>query len=73
MRFILSLGLLIALCASASAAKVKHAKPRAVIVAPSQGVNSGFGLAPALTEQERKRLHDLNVPSYNDPSKFGGA
>jgi hypothetical protein len=66
MRYVLALGLLIALCVSASAAKVHRAKPRDVIVAPSQS------LTPALTDQERKRLHDINIPSYNDPSKFGG-
>ena len=65
MRYVLALGLLIALCASASAAKVRP-KPRDVIVAPSQS------LTPALTDQERKRLHDINIPSYNDPSRFGG-
>lgn len=66
MRSVLALGLLIALCAPASAAKVNHARPKQVIAPPSL---DGTGL----TEQERKRLHDINIPSPNDPSKFGGA
>ena len=66
MRFVLALGLLIAICAPASAAKV-HSRPRQVIAPP------GAGVTPALSEQERKRLHDINIPSYNDPSRFGGA
>ena len=65
MRYVLALGLLIALSASASAAKVRHSTPRQTIVSPSPG------LTPELTPQERKRLHDINIPSYNDPSKFG--
>ena len=38
MRSVLALGLLITLCASASAATVHHSKPRHAIVRPSQGV-----------------------------------
>ncbi len=37
-RSVLALGLLVALCASANAATVHRAKPRHVIVRPSQGV-----------------------------------
>jgi hypothetical protein len=63
MRFVLALGLLVALCAPASAAKkVHHAKPRHVIVRPVQPVDPRF--PPVLMDQ---------TPSYNDPSKFGGA
>jgi hypothetical protein len=62
MRFVLALGLLIALCASANAAKVHHAKPRHVVVRPVQPVDPRF--PPVLQDQ---------TPSYNDPSKFGGA
>jgi len=62
MRFVLALGLLIAVVASANAAKVHHAKPRHVIVRPSQRVDPRF--PPVLQDQ---------TPSYNDPSKFGGA
>jgi hypothetical protein len=61
MRSVLALGLLIALCASANAARVHHSKPRHVIVRPSQGVDPRF--PPVLQDQ---------TPSYNDPSKFGG-
>jgi hypothetical protein len=62
MRSVLALGLLIALCASANAARVHHSKPRHVIVRPSQSVDPRF--PPVLQDQ---------TPSYNDPSKFGGA
>ncbi|MBR1266828.1 hypothetical protein JQ629_04805 [Bradyrhizobium sp. AUGA SZCCT0222] len=63
MRFVLALGVLIAFSASASAAKkVHHAKPRQVIVRPVQPVDPRF--PPVLMDQ---------TPSYNDPSKFGGA
>ena len=61
MRCVLALGLLIALGASADAAKVHHAKSRNVIVRPTQPVDPRF--PPVLQDQ---------TPSYNDPSKFGG-
>ena len=62
MRFVLALGFLIALVASANAARVHHPKPRHVIVRPSQVVDPRF--PPVLQDQ---------TPSYNDPSKLGGA
>jgi len=62
MRCVLALGLLIALCASASAARVHHSKPRHVIVPSSQGVDPRF--PPVLQDQ---------TPSYDDPSKRGSA
>ena len=71
MRYVLAFGLLIALGASANAAKVHHGKPRDAIAGPSQAVIPGR--TPELTPQERQRLHDINIPSYNDPSRFGGA
>ena len=61
MRSVLAFGLLIALCASAYAARVHHSKPRHVIVRPSQGMDPRF--PPVLQDQ---------TPSYDDPSKFGG-
>ena len=61
MRAVLVLGVLIALCASASAAKVHHAKPRHAIVRPIQPVDPRF--PPVLQDQ---------TPGYDDPSKFGG-
>jgi hypothetical protein len=60
MRSVLALSLLIALCASAAAARVHHAKPRHVIVRPSQDVDPRF--PPVLEDQ---------TPRYDDPSKFG--
>ena len=61
MRSVLTLGLLIALCASADAKTAHHSKPRHVIVRPSQVVDPRF--PPVLQDQ---------TPSYDDPSKFGG-
>jgi hypothetical protein len=49
MSSVLALGLLIALCASANAAKVHHAKPRHVIARPSQAVDPRF--PPVLQDQ----------------------
>jgi hypothetical protein len=60
MRSVLSLGLLVTLCAPADAATVHHAKPRHVIVRPSQGVDPRF--PPVLQDQ---------TPSYDDPSRRG--
>jgi hypothetical protein len=63
MRSILASVLLIVFSASAAtAAKVHHAKPRHVIVRPTQNVDPRF--PPVLQDQ---------TPSYNDPSKWGGA
>jgi hypothetical protein len=61
MRSVLALSLLIALGASANAAKVHHAKSRHVVVRPSQPVDPRF--PPVLQDQ---------TPRYDDPSKFGG-
>jgi hypothetical protein len=61
MRSVLALGLLIALCAAANAAKVHHSKPRHIIVRPTQPVDPRF--PPVLQDQ---------TPGYDDPSKFGG-
>ena len=61
MRALLALGLLVAVCASANAAKVHHAKPRHVTARPSVPVDPRF--PPVLQDQ---------TPRYDDPSKFGG-
>lgn len=61
MRCVLALSLSIALCASADAARVHHAKPRHVMVRPTQAVDPRF--PPVLQDQ---------TPRYDDPSKFGG-
>jgi hypothetical protein len=61
MRSVLALSLLIAFGASATAARVHHAKPRHVITRPSQAVDPRF--PPVLQDQ---------TPRYDDPSKFGG-
>jgi hypothetical protein len=78
MRFVLVLGLLIALCASASAARMNHYKPRHVIV------HSGQAVIPSYVTPGGARIyrddsvpgglrtdHD-DPPAYDDPSKFGG-
>ena len=63
MRSVLALSLLIALSASADAAKVHRAKPTQVTVAPDPYKIPKYG------SPEWERLHRLNTPSYDDPSK----
>jgi hypothetical protein len=63
MRPFLALGLLITLCASASAATVHHARHH-VLVHPS------LGWAYAAP---RPQVHYDDTPSYDDPSKYGGS
>ena len=79
MRCVLALGFLIALCASADAATVHHAKPRQVIVRPGQAATSSF-VTPTGQRLYRDpsvpgglRIDHDDPPAYNDPSKFGGA
>ena len=62
MRSVLALGILVALSASADAARGHHAKPQHVIVRPVQAVDPRF--PPVLEDQ---------TPRYDDPSKRGGA
>jgi hypothetical protein len=63
MRSFLALGLLITLCASASAATVHHSR-RHVIVHPGE---SWAYAGP------RPPVHYDDTPSYDDPSKYGGS
>ena len=63
MRSFLALGLLITLCASASAATVHHSRHH-VIGGPSP---DWAYAAP------RPPVHYDDTPSYNDPSKYGGS
>jgi hypothetical protein len=66
MRSFLAVGLLITLCASASAATSRH--PRHVILRPSEGY-----VAPGWAHRAvRPPIHYDDTPSYDDPSKFGG-
>jgi hypothetical protein len=60
MRSLLALGLLIAMCASSSAAGVHHSRTRHHAV-----FRHSFGLVVP-------PVHYDDTPSYNDPSKFGG-
>lgn len=69
MRSVLALGLLVALCTSANAARVHHVKPQDVIVRPSRdtAVPPGwyrFPGYPPIPPQENRNL---------DPSTRGGA
>jgi len=65
MRLVLALGLLIALSASADAARGHHSKPRHVIGHP------GFRPGPVVDPRFPPVLED-QTPRYDDPSKFGG-
>jgi hypothetical protein len=66
MRSVLALGLLIALCTSANAARVHHFKPRQVIVRPEP--YDPYKI-PVYGSPEWERLHLQDMPSYDDPSK----
>ena len=68
MRFVLAMGVVIAMCASANAAKVHHYKPRHFVVHPNQEeiVPPGwykFPGYPPIPPEENRTL---------DPSNFGG-
>ena len=79
MRYVLALGLLVALFAPASVARVNHSKPRhSVVVHPSQAMTPGY-IGPGGVRIYRddsvpggfRTDHD-DPPSYYDSSKFGG-
>jgi hypothetical protein len=67
MRSFLALGLLITLCASASAATMRHSRHH-VIVRPGQG----YAVPSSAYAAARPPTHYDDTPSYDDPSKFGG-
>jgi hypothetical protein len=72
MRSFLALSLLMILCASASAATVHHTIPRRhVIDRPSQGW--GYAVPRWAYAAPPPTVHYDDIPSYNDPSKFGGS
>ena len=62
MRSLLALGLLITLCASAGAATLHHSQHHVII-------RHSHGWADAVA---RPPIHYDDMPSYDDPSKFGG-
>ena len=67
MRSLLSLAVLMALCASANAATVNHARHH--LVAGSSEAFLGYAV-PHAAAGPTVRYND--TPSYDDPSKFGG-
>ena len=82
MRVVLALGLLLALCASADAARAHHAGSRHVIIRqghafPWGSAVRGWSYAPLGSPlygsyaAPRPDPYD-DTPSYDDPSKFGG-
>jgi len=59
MRFVLALGLLVALSASANAAKVHHSKPQVGYLRPAQPVAVPRGYAvPGWTEEQTRYWMD---------------
>ena len=70
MRSILALGLLITLSVSAGAATVHHSRARYHVNIP-HGVASSFAAMPG-PAYAAPLAHFNDIPSYNDPSKFGG-
>jgi hypothetical protein len=79
MRVVLALGLLLALCASADAARVHHAKSRHVIVRQGHAFPWGSAVRGWPLGSRAYRSYAAprpdpydDTPSYDDPSKFGG-
>jgi hypothetical protein len=75
MRYVLilplRLGLLIACSASAQAATLHHHDTgHHIFISPR--VASSFGAVPGWAESLRLSIPYDDVPSYNDPSKYGG-
>ena len=75
MRYVLVLGLLIAGSASAQAATLNHHDTHHdtshhVFIDPK--VASSFDAVPGWAEAPRPSIRYDYVPSYDDPSKFGG-
>jgi hypothetical protein len=72
MRSVLVLGLWIAVSASAQAATTHHHYTRHhVFISPR--VASSFNAVPGWAyEPPRPAIRYNDVPSYNDPSKYGG-
>jgi hypothetical protein len=66
MRSFLAVGLLITLCASASAATARHS--RHIVVRASQG----YAVPGWAHQAVLPPVHYDDTPSYDDPSKFGG-
>jgi hypothetical protein len=74
MRSVISLGFLIAFCASASAAGVHHTKQRRVISSssPDYFTPSGARIYRDDSAPGGFRTDHDDPPSYDDPSRFGG-
>jgi hypothetical protein len=71
MRSILVLGLLIAVTASAQAATAhRHYTRHHVFIGPR--VASSFDAVPGWAESPKPSIRYDDVPSYNDPSRYGG-
>jgi hypothetical protein len=71
MRSVLALGLLIAVGASAQAATTHHRYTRHhLFISPR--VASSFNAVSGWAYEPRPAIRYNGVPSYNDPSKYGG-
>ena len=70
MRFVLTLGLLIVLCESASATTVHRMRHHWIVRHGNGEILFGHS-ARAYVPAGRPMQYD-DVPSHNDPSKFGG-
>ncbi len=65
-------GFLIALCASADAARLHHYKPGHAVVRPGRGLIPASAIPGWAYAPPRSALHYDDTPSYDDPSRFGG-
>jgi hypothetical protein len=72
MRYVLGFGILIAAMASADAATVHRSGVRHHVELPAGAASSFEAVPGGAYAMPQPRLRYDDVPSYNDPSKFGG-
>ena len=73
MRTVLTLALFLSLCAAANAAKLHDGRPRQADVYPGQTVEPRFAHPRQSPNPKDPPVLRDQTPSYNDPSKYGGA
>jgi hypothetical protein len=73
MRTVLTLALFLSLCAAANAAKLHDGKPPHAAVYPGQTPEPRFNRPRQSPNPNDPPVLMDQTPSYNDPSKYGGA
>ena len=72
MRPALALGLLLAFCTSAGAARLHNARAERAIVLPRQTLEPHFARPRQSPNPKDPPVLMDQTPDYDDPSKFGG-